>query len=49
MSRVIVTLVMAVLVLSVAFGAFGFLSISDGFLGTLQEIPFFGVFVDLGG
>lgn len=49
MSRVIVTLVMAVLVLSVAFGAFGFLSISDGFLGALQEIPFFGVFVDLGG
>lgn len=49
MSRVIVTIVLAIIVLSVAFGAFGFLSISDGFLGALQEIPFFGLFVDLGG
>lgn len=49
MSQVIVTIVLAIIVLSVAFGAFGFLSISDGFLGALQEIPYFGLFVDLGG
>ena len=47
MSRIIVTVLLAVLVLSVAFGAFGFMSISDGFIGAVQEIPFIGLFVDI--